>query len=148
VWNLGDPSMENRWMETGWGKCVNTTWSQSLGHRQLCFTYDQDRYMFRCSSSCSPGVWRDQISDFDRRSRWLSCGHTQEHMWTCDMKTSMGHWRHHLVSWMFYILHTIEQGCPLARSKELFVMSYVEIYEQNKTWWHLNFRTHTTNTVK
>ncbi len=28
-----------------------------------------------------------QSIDFDRRSRWLSCGHTQEHMWTCDMKT-------------------------------------------------------------
>ena len=68
------------------------------------------------------GVWRDQTSDFDRRSRWLSCGNTQEHMWTCGMKTSLGHWRHHFDSWMFYILHTIEQGCHNSLdSKELFL---------------------------
>jgi hypothetical protein len=47
--------------------------------------------MFRCVSiySNTGGCVRDQTSDFDRRSRWLSCGHTQEHMWTCDMKR---HW--------------------------------------------------------
>ena len=68
------------------------------------------------------GVWRDQTSDFDRRSRWLSCGNTQEHMWTCGMKTSLGHWRHHLDSWMFYILHTITCGrmSQLARFRGTF----------------------------
>jgi len=58
----------------------------------------------KLQSDC--GVWQDQTRPFDRRSHWLSCGHTQEHMWTCDMKTSLVHWRHHLTSWMCYI-HTL-----------------------------------------
>ena len=42
-----------------------------------------------------------------------------------------------------------EEGCCNSiTSEELFTRTHVEIYEQNKTWWHINFRAHTTNTVK
>ena len=89
--------------------------------------------MFRCWSSCShTGVRREKTSDFDRRSRWLSCRRTHEHMWTCDMRTTMGHRRQHLDS---CILHTITcvSMLQLVRFQELFAMSHAEIYDQNKT---------------
>ena len=41
------------------------------------------------------------------------------------------------------------QGCRNSlASEELFAMSHAAIYEQDKTWWHMNFRAHTTNAAK
>ena len=44
------------------------------------------------------------------------------------MKTTLGHWRQHLASWMCYILHTITcvSMLQLARFPELFAMSHAE----------------------
>ena len=88
--------------------------------------------MFRRSSPAVLVFDETQSTDFDRRSRWLSCGRTQEHMWTCDMRTTLGNWRQHLVS---CILHTITcvSMLELVRCQELFAMSHAEIYDQNKT---------------
>ena len=66
--------------------------------------------MFRCPSSCSHTAGcatRPNKRFWSSISLTFLWAHTKEQMWTCDMKTSLGHWRHHLASWMFYILHTI-----------------------------------------
>ena len=41
-----------------------------LGYRQLFVTDDQTRYMFRCSSNCSPGWWR--CGDETKQVIWSS----------------------------------------------------------------------------
>ena len=99
--------------------------------------YMQLRCMFRSSSNFSPGVRRDQTIDFDRRSRWLSCVHTQEHMWTCDMKTTLDHWRQHLPSWMCYVLHTITCASMLQLARfpgNFCYVSYRNIWTKVDMW--------------
>jgi hypothetical protein len=66
--------------------CWHNMESEPSGQTILLHIRPSPIYVSAFDKLQSHGVCRDQTSNFDRRSRWLSCGHTKEHMWTCDMK--------------------------------------------------------------
>jgi hypothetical protein len=170
VWNLVDRSIGRRYMETGCrrAKADKNTKSSSLvtlkmcrhniesgpsaqWHWNLCWTYDQSRYyMCRCVSSCSHTtgcVTRPNKRFWSSISQTFLSTHTRSYVNIWHEKVSGS-----LETSLFFVnvLHSSHaQGCLHSfDSDQLFAMSHAKIYEQNKTRWHMNFRTHTTNKDK
>ncbi len=76
---------------------------------------------WKLPSSRNGGVQETSLS---RGSRLLSCVCTQEIVFTCDMNTVLGHWRHHLTSRTCSFINPLcdkegRKTCNFLDSKEL-----------------------------